>query len=63
MEPAVAMEAGVQKEAVAVDFQGGEVEVASCPLVEEVDPWGVHVVLDHGPLVVEEVASTEEAFH
>lgn len=63
MEPAVAMAGEAQKEEVAAGCQGEEVEVASCPLVEEATPWGVREVLDHGPLVVEVAASRGEAFH
>lgn len=62
MGPAVAMVAEVQKEEEA-GCQGEVVEVASCPLVGEVDPWGVRGVLDHGPLGEEEAASRAEAFH
>lgn len=63
MELAVAMAEEVQKEEGGVGFQGAEVVVASCPLVEEAGPWGVREVLDHGPLVVEGAASMGEAFH
>lgn len=62
-EPAVAMAAEAQKEEVAAGFRGEEVAGASCPLVEEGDPWGVREVLDHGPWGEEEAASMEEASH
>lgn len=62
-EPAVAMAVEAQKEVAAAGCQEEEVAVASCPLVEGGDPWGVHEVLDRDPLVVEEAASTGEAFH
>jgi len=46
----------------AADYRGEEVEVASCPLGEEVNPCGGHEV-QHGPLGEEEAASMGEASH
>lgn len=60
--PAVAMVEEVQKGEVA-GCREEEVEVASCSLVEEEDPWGVREVRDHGPLGEEGAASMGEACH
>lgn len=63
VELVVAMVAGVQKGEEVAGYWEGEVEVASCPLVEGADPLGVREVLDPGPWGEEGAASRGEAYH
>lgn len=63
MEPAVAMVPWDQKEGEVAGCWGEEVEVASYPLEEAADSWGVHEVPDPGPWGEAEAASKGEAGH